>query len=223
MKIKLSFQTQDLPPPFAYAAVMQVDLDEKKTCIDFQVEYLGRESLSSEELQAEGFTRHDDFNHSAEVDSVWNEDILSLVNASYQNEPDENSYLHVEVNGDKKGFPVEIETAGVIFQELIQAVLEECKVESPLALSLIVNKEAFKVTWKFAKRIIEVNGSQSGRWSEGRTLMKMIYSQDYEGLNATSKPAQDAVSFEEGLWFETGNKKSWKNIQDILATILQQH
>ena len=53
MKLTLSYQTQQLPPPFAYATVITIDESNDQIFVTFSLEYLDRASVSDDELRAE--------------------------------------------------------------------------------------------------------------------------------------------------------------------------
>ena len=55
MNIKISYQTQQLPPPYAYAAVFDVTMNTTVQ-VSFEQAYLDRDEVPLDEIEAEGFS-----------------------------------------------------------------------------------------------------------------------------------------------------------------------
>lgn len=216
MKITLSYQPQQLIPPHSYAAVMSIDTSLNEHNVEFSLEYLGRDGVSDDELVAEGFTRNDDFSWSGEL-SAWNNDIESFKRISYQSEPNNNTYIHANVDGNDMGFPVDIENAEMVFQELMQAILEMMQIEAPLYVECCIEDQKQQLTWNFAKRSIQLNQKNHSNWEAGRDLLKIIYSIDYESIKPTKKSTKNGVSFGDGYWFPIGNKSVLKLLKTYFS------
>ena len=200
MKITISYQTQQLPPPFAYAAVLSVDIADMSTKLD--LEYLDRDTVSDDELRAEGFTRDDDFHWVGKLNQKWKHDIEGLTKLDMDSEPDAEIYAHVDMNGKALGFPKDISHADLIFQEFLQAILEQAKIEMPLMITFHVNNEKFDLSWKFSKRELEVNNKVSENWYVGRALIKSIYSLDFDSLNHSKKSKDGSINIGDGHWYQ---------------------
>ncbi len=208
MNIILSFQPQQLPPPFAYAAVMNITIQKNQTSMALELTYLDRESVSPDELRAEGFTENDDFNWEGEISSSWNLDLKLLAQSAFNADPNNEIYLHVEVDNIKKGFPVEISKAEMLFQELMQAVLEKSQIEAPLHLQCSINHEMYSFEWSFANRSITANDNiLKDQWEKGRELMKLIFSLDFETMDADKKAGKYAVNPGDGCWYSLTNDR----------------
>lgn len=200
MTITLSYQPQFLAPPFAYAAVFKFTLGNDEIATQLDLEYLGRESVSPDELKAEGFTQDDDYSWRGIIDLNWKSDILSFTTMERCAEPDSENYLHIEVDKEHKGFPKNIKKADTLFQELLQVVIEQDQIEAPLSIQLVLNSKSYEITWEFSKRAILMQANEYSNWELGRTIMKHIYSIDYSNASGSKKAVRDCV-FLDGLWF----------------------
>ncbi|MEQ9007824.1 MAG: hypothetical protein RLP12_08070, partial [Ekhidna sp.] len=136
MVITISYQPQHLAPPFAYAAVFKFEIGSKEITAELTLEYLGRDTISLDELKAEGFTKNDDYSWRGVIDPKWKADILSFSTLQIQSEPDSEIYLHIAIEDEQKGFAKDIQSADVLFQELLQAVIEQDQIEAPLKIQL---------------------------------------------------------------------------------------
>jgi hypothetical protein len=204
MKITLSYQPQQLQPPNAYAAVLQCVTQDHAIEAKFDLEYLGRESISKEELKAEGFTENDDYSWKGNIDLGWKKDIISFATMDILPEPDNEIYLHIEVDDVKKGFAKNIDEADVLFQEILQAIIEQDQIEAPLDLKIKLNGREYEVIWNFSKRSIIVNKVESIGWESGRKIMHLIFSPDYGSMAGSSKPPNDGV-YLDGSWYPISN------------------
>ncbi|MEO9872665.1 MAG: hypothetical protein ABJF63_19440, partial [Ekhidna sp.] len=151
MNIKLSYQPQQLPPPFAYAAVMEFESAENKLFLNLDLKYLEREELTDDELRAEGFTRNDDLIWKGEVNTRWLEDIKLLGEMKMSSEPNNENYLHIEKDDLILGFPSNIILANALFQELLQVVLEIAGIESPLKVVFVLEGITYEIIWKLSE------------------------------------------------------------------------
>lgn len=204
MKITLSYQLQQLPPPFAYAAVFRFELSDGKIAVNLNIEYLGRETITLEEIRAEGFTENDDYTWSGLLNPAWENDILSFNKVETNPNPNEEFYLHIEVDGRPKGYPKNIERANTLFQELLQAVLEVDNLEAPLRVDLKLRGKQYEIEWNFSARTVFLGNKESKNWETGRTLMKNIYSVDYSQISPSKKPGDNSVMLD-GSWYPLSN------------------
>lgn len=220
MKITLSYQPQQLPPPFAYAAVMQLQTDNGEMIdVQFNLEYLDRDELSDDELRAEGFTRDDNFGWKGKLSSNWKADVENLTTQTFETTPHPDTYLHVHVDGTDYNFPKEIEYAEILFQELMQGILEQAKIEAPLELELKFDKESAELCWCFAERTIDLNGKTSTRWKTGRTLLKTIYCLDFEKTKAHKKAVSRSVNIGDGKWYEITNQALLSELEQLVNSL----
>ena len=201
MKITISYQPQQLPPPFAYACVLDIDLSATAIDASLQVEYLDRDAVSDDELRAEGFTRDDDFEWKGQIDLKWKDDIEQLAKLSVTENPDEDIYLHITIDESQMGFPKNIGTADLIFQEVFQAILESAEIESPLEFQCVLENKKHVVLFSFSKRSIKFDGNVSFKWEIGREIIRLIYNLDFESLKHSKKEQNNNVYIGDDQWY----------------------
>lgn len=201
MKLTISYQPQQLPPPFAYACVLDIDISATAIDASLQLEYLDRDTVSDDELRAEGFTRDDDFSWKGQINPKWKGDIEKIAKLSVTENPDANIYLHIALDGRQVGFPKNIGTADLIFQEVFQAILEQAEIESPLAFQSVLEDKKHMVLFSFSKRLIEFDGKVSFNWEIGRELIKLIYNMDFESLKHSKKQQNYSVYIGDEQWY----------------------
>lgn len=219
MKLIVSYQNQLLPPPFAYAAVMKLNVEKDQTNLVFDLEYVGREDVSVDELKAEGFSQNDNFKTTCVISKNWNPEILQIEKYDFKNDPSDDIYLHVEVNGNKLGFPKNIKAAEMLFQELMQAALESSSFEAPLELNIKIHNQTHNLKWIFADRMINIDNRESIEWSLGRTFLETIYSIDFEATKPIKKSFNNAVQLEDGWWYPLKNEQVLREISSLLKKL----
>lgn len=220
MKLTLSYQTQHLPPPFAYAVVIVFNKSDNKTSVTFNLEYLDRASVSDDELRAEGFSRSDDLSWSGELNTKWSSDIESFQHFGFEEEPNDTSYLHIALDGSLLGFPKQIEQAELVFQELLQAILETAEIEAPLYSECRINNKIHKISWLFAERVVELDGKKIHNWEQGRELLKTIYSLDLESIKPQKKAPENALNPGNGSWYEVREIQVLNKLKESIETLL---
>jgi len=201
MKITVSFQTQQVPPPYAYRAVMQLHTTSSAIKVDFELSYYGREQLTEEELIAEGFSSEDDVTWSGHLNECWLSTINKLSEFQFAEEPDGETYLHIEVDSSHDGFPENFHDAHIQFQELVQAVLEQAGVANPLVLNYKNGDRKSNIAWDFSRRLILHNNESSDQWEVGRKILESVYNVDYQSLKAKSKPVHGSINIEGDDWY----------------------
>lgn len=216
MKLTLSYQPLELLPPFAYAAVFKIEVEDEAISALLDIEYLGREHVSDDELKAEGFTKNDDFSWSGELDARWKHDLVYFENQDTQSEPDEHTYLHIHVNGVDKGFPKHVGETEMRFQELMQAVLETSEIESPLEAEVLVGNIHYALQWSFQKRQISINKLSSYNWEVGRDLMSILFNRDFESLKPSKKATANTINPGDGFWYPIEDTKSINSISRLV-------
>lgn len=204
MIIDISFQTQ-LPPPYAFAAVIKCRIEEE-VFIDFQQEYIGRDGLEETEILAEGFSMNDDFQWKGTIGKNWRTVLLDLEQLAFSTDPMEGPYIHISIDGTEKGFPKASEKTEFLIQELIQAVLEASERTLPLVIEITRNSSIYLLEWKFDRRELLINGNQFD-WYEGSSLLSQIYAIDYESIKPSKKPSNESsIHFGDGSWYSITNK-----------------
>ncbi|WP_420319104.1 hypothetical protein [Ekhidna sp.] len=218
MKAKISYQPLDLSAPYAYAAVMDIELKDEGVLIQLEVEYVGRDSMSIQALKDLGFTENDDYSWKGIIDENWKEDILSFFEMKLALDSDNEIYLHIS-RDTISGFPVEINRADALFHELLQAILEKDNLEAPLEISLQKNGTKYLLKWVFSERTFSAQNDDSNpeslEWETGRELMKTIYSIDFETQNPLKKAKGDCFSSDGDLWYPL-SKSVVKKLNQLL-------
>ena len=54
MNVKVSYQTLQLPPPFAFAYTLDLTFSEDQIDISYALEFMNREDITLEEIEEEG-------------------------------------------------------------------------------------------------------------------------------------------------------------------------
>ncbi len=187
MTLSISFQTLTTPPPFAFGYTFKLTFEER-LLVGFELEYLNREDVTQEELEAEGFTENDNFSWAGELGKPWLDRLQSKIGAvklvDISKEVD--SWLFMRIEQDQKtiqGHPVDPMEWEFILQELMQAVLEKAGREAPFSLNLLhvsdQNKKLYTLTGSFETLKATING-KSVEWEALTTLMQIIYAFDVD-------------------------------------------
>ncbi|SNS71285.1 hypothetical protein SAMN05421640_0957 [Ekhidna lutea] len=217
MNIVLSYQPQHLPPPYAYAAVLEITISDEIEA-QFSLEYLGRSEIPEDELRAEGFSYDDRMNWEGTLHQNWKDDIVSFSRTQLKKQPDE-TYLHISVDGKDDGFPQDINAIDMLFQELMQAVLETAKVESPLVLKLQDESKSFEIAWHFSNRTIKIDHRISNKWNNGRKLLKQAYQLDYDHMKYHKKAKPHTVNPGGDQWFLVEDHTTFNSLISSINTL----
>ncbi len=205
MKIQISYQTQDLPPPFAFAALFDVSIQNEALDVNFSLHYLERDQISGSEILAEGYTLEDDFEWKGRLGRNWIDPVKNLVSTRFLSEPKESFYIHI-IADEKKGFPDLSDD--VVIQELMQAVLEASKREAPLSFLLCQEFDQEMMQFEFANRSVLIDNRRYD-WESAYKLMVLLYSIDLDEASASKSPLKNSVSIEENRWISIDNKEFW--------------
>lgn len=191
MNITLSFQRQELPPPFAYAAVIVIE-GESEIQVTYSREYLGRGDLSNDEIEAEGFSENDDFTWEGILDTVWLKELKWFNTCELSDSPDDNIYLHIK-RKDGDGFPKDGENSSLTFELLQQAILEKGEVEMPLTMTFRSKGGLqYQVEWIFSEKAFLVN-KKTHSWKSGMEALDLLYQNE---LDTLADKKDTAVKFE---------------------------
>ncbi len=195
MKYTFSFQTNFLPPPFAYAYVLSFDIKSEEILVDFKIEYLERGDFSPEMLAEEGAEIDDYFDWTGKFDSSWKKELVDFIISleTDDEQPDNQNYLHLE-SEDKNGFVIDTEYAEYRLQEIIQAIYEVSNKEQPLSVSLINAKQPEKpaifIEASFYKRDLEINNKKL-KWKNLTEILGFLenleFDKDSTGLDKPGK------------------------------------
>ncbi|RED93883.1 hypothetical protein [Marinoscillum furvescens] len=215
MNVKISYQTLQLPPPHAFAYTLDLSFVNDEVQIAYELEFLNRDDISREEIEAEGFSENDDYKWEGTLGNEW----ASLLHESLQNieledeSEDFNIYLHVEMseNGETRdGMVVLAEEWDYKLQELIQAIYEKAGIEKPLKMliqAIAGNQRAFyEVSGSFEKRAARINKTEIS-WEALHDLMADIYTIDFD-QEPVKSPTKD------GLWVDPDGESGYQRFED---------
>lgn len=200
MNVKISYQTLQLPPPFAFAYTLDLTFSNDQINISYALEFMNRDQISLEEIEEEGYSENDDFNWEGSLGKVWVDNLqndLDQIELEDESE-DFNTYLHLEFEDGREGLAVLAEDWDFRLQELIQAIYEKAGVEARLIMKLINidgNERSFyELEGSFENLSGKVN-NHAIDWDEFHLLIEDIYTIDFEG-DTVRKPEGN------GLWID---------------------
>jgi hypothetical protein len=226
----LSYSNTLDPAPYLYQLDIHFDFTEQGVHVKYNKHFLNREDFSEEELEEEGFSRHDDIEIDSTLGANWAAYFESLIH-------------HADWTGDKPydniGQTVSLCTKDDVtihylvlnkieyhVEEVYQAILENAKIESPLSLHLkkIHNGSEGNVEllWHFKDRLFEAitaNKRSKKTWEEGQGLLLQFYEIDLAELPVYKKKLPEGktcINPGDGLWYELPSDPYWqKMISDI--------
>lgn len=136
--LQISFRSApDLPPPHAFQAEIHLTIQDNTLMVKYHLEYIERDLLEKEEIEAEGFTENDDFKWEGTLPEIWKSDWLKLFEKTTLI-PEEPHQLYVVADsGSKKSGRPEPEAEWVLqTEQTMQACLEAGGSELPMELVL---------------------------------------------------------------------------------------
>jgi hypothetical protein len=215
MTLEISYQTLQLPAPFAHAIALLVNT--KTGEFSYGQEYFGRENMTTEEIEAEGFTSSDDWAFTGDLPQVWLLEIKKLeANSSFtQHDPSETDadWLHLTKDGQPLGTPSNPDHWTYLLQELTQAICEIAGKEQPLSWMFYAGKDRYKLEVSFADRTVKINNHPKP-WPLLHHLMATTYSADLD--NTANKGQSLALDMGDGTRY--GLDKKAKALLKLLKT-----
>lgn len=204
MNLSISYQSLTLPPPYAFGYTLELSLNQDSLSVDFQLEYLDREDVDIEEIEAEGFTSDDNFSWQGTLGDAWVKTVQSKLKTLVLEErsADEDHWLFMK-NDNRQGHPHDAEEWLYLLQELMQAIYEKAGRERQLEVAIrhvesAENAESFLVVASFEKRQASINEKPID-WEYLKDLMTLLYNQEY-AEETTKKTKQ------KGLWLDFSNE-----------------
>ncbi|MEO9474545.1 MAG: hypothetical protein ABJG41_03400 [Cyclobacteriaceae bacterium] len=228
MRVKISYQTLLIPPPFAFGYTLDLNINDDETEIEFEMEYLNRDTITEDEITNEGFTTDDDFKWTGKLDKVWSERLAEIEHVELErNSNNEEIWMHLQVESqetNRSGHVLNVDEWDFKIQELIQAIYEKSKRELPLSVNLAIVKDSnlkeVKVLGYFETLTSEVNGKPLS-WKKMQEAMAPVFSAEIEE-EGTKKPTTPGIWIDlegDGLYYHLKlNSKSINLISDILLT-----
>lgn len=217
MEVEISYQTQQLPAPFAYGAYYKFSMSDGILATSFELEYLDRDELTEEDITGEGFTLDDDLKWSGTLHANWITIVTQFRAIKYGDHPDSNDYVHVVINGQPKGFPVETGQALGLLQELMQAIFETAQKEAPLEIQYFKDSELHRFGWHFTDRTFLVNRDQKISWEDSFEIMQDIYALEADQLELKENPYESSLNLGYG-WFSLADKRLIKSLNKLVLS-----
>lgn len=202
MKVNISYQTLQVPPPFAFAYTLNLEWLNERLTATYHLEFLDRDTLSPEEIAAEGYSEDDDFSWSGELDQTWAELLQAqLADVDLQDESEDmNVYLFMEItdeeSNEESGHAEPVDEWDMRLQEVIQAIYEKAGVEEPLKMTIQwmsgKDLDKYKIQGSFVDRSASING-QNMDWETLHDLMRSVYEADFEEAKPKKSPTKDGI------------------------------
>lgn len=216
MIVNISYQTLLLPPPFAFAYTLKMDFQETEIRIKYDLEFLNRDEITLDEIEAEGYSKNDDYSWQGTLGKEWIDDLKNdLSQIELEEESDDiNIYLYAEIKFDDgesdSGQVLLAEDWDYRLQELIQAIYEKDGIEEKLKMTCINieqgKSEPFELTGSFEHRTASIN-NRPVEWDLFHELVADIYTMEFED-EAVNKPSED------GLWIDPDGKSGYQRFED---------
>ena len=165
-ELQLLYHTaSDIPPPLAFRAMIRLTKGSGPVAVEFNREYIGREEIPLQEIEAEGFSAEDDFQWSGSMPEFWYAELHKLAEESEWKEASETQVLFSVDGGETWLSPLQEKKWETITEEIIQACLEEGGKELPLEMvygELLQNNfyEEIFLEWRYARK--EINAMIKG-------------------------------------------------------------
>ena len=226
----LSYSNILNPPPYLFKLDVHFGFTDQGVHVKYNKYFLNREDFSEEELEEEGFSLQDDIEIDSTLGQNW---------AAYFKELTEHTNWSIDAPSENIGHTISLytsEEATVKYftvnkieyqlEEILQAILENAKIEAPLSLHLkkVHNaaETAIELLWHFKDRLFEIivnNKKTTKTWEEGQHLLSQFYEIDLAELPVYKKKLPEGkvcINPGDGLWYETPNDNSWQKMMSSL-------
>jgi hypothetical protein len=228
--LTIQFQTAPtLPAPYAHFYTFLATVQAGGLAIDLNITYPNREAIDDDELEAEGFTRNDDYQWTGKLPTNWQTAFASLLTktdfraVSEDELPETDDFWAITVSessdNTQKGYPKSPDDWQYLMQELIQATYEADKRERPFELCYLDFRPSgdteLYLTASFAQRDVTaelVQNRQATRktlqWADLQRLMSAIYAIEFDPETLFNHPPK-----QDGHWLNLGSEE-WYDIND---------
>lgn len=221
--LQIQYQTSDLvPPPYAHSIELELRWEDNAPIqAHFHLTYLGREELSQEELEEEGFTGQDDIEQQVFLPEIWFPEVQRMAK-SKESLPktvleEQEDYWEIRINDQAGFYPAQPAFWANFLQEIQQAILEVGGLEHPLHIELSRGEQGhFHLLASFARRALWHEHPDGATfplpWNKLNALLREVYSGEFiyeEAVQALPKRTGLFLSLGDGWWFEVG--KSYLN------------
>ncbi len=211
-----------LPPPYSYQYKIEINFSPKFE-VEFTINYLDRDEISTEEIEAEGFSENDDFQWKGELPQVWKDTMMSLPDKLKDKKKNSNCDITI-IEGDKsvEKQPINDAPFDYFVQEIIQAIYEKNGKQDELKLvfkDINSNQsETHHLTISFYNRQATFDDGKID-WEAAQEAIKKVFSFDYDDFNALQKePVKKGfyVSTDASVWYRADS--SIKNFDGSSVT-----
>ena len=243
-RIDVQYQTLSLPPPYAYAYSIQVELTPQSVEVTLNWQYTDRDELSEEEIWEEGFTPDDDFQWQGSLPPVWNTALSELLEqTTLRSEKsvtqEQDSLIVTFTDADEKiatGVPDDIPRWNYQLQELVQAVYEAAQRERPLRIRYLDIDQGsapreVTIDITFLHRRFTVTSSRTSQgcpqklpWDRAHSLLESLYLPDYHSEQSSGNyPRQPGQYIDPGdeNWYQLGRSVVNPGKNDVLSVLHQ--
>ncbi|WP_461088324.1 hypothetical protein [Spirosoma gilvum] len=231
--LQIRFQTaRSLPAPYAYFYTLTArPVGTNSLQVELVVTYPDRDDIDDDELEAEGYTRNDDFSWKGQLPKTWLDTLTNLIRKTELqpleedalDEDDDFWNMTIETNNIRQGQPSNNDDWHYLVQELMQATYELTGKERPFELTYLdLNSRQgdteLYLTGSFAERQVTLRSLQQRRegtrtlpWTTLQQVMSKVYNHDFSTVEAlTKRPKRD------GRWLNLGGEE-WYDVHSIPA------
>ncbi len=219
--ISISFETQQLPPPFAYAGITEMEFTDNQVVVSHSREYLDREGISLEEILEEGFSENDDFSWEGQLGPVWKNAISTLLSETEFTEaqPEYGNLVHLKTEVDK-GYAANVAAWEYLLEELQQCLLELQGTEAPFQLDVFKDGSmVYSVVASFATRSFECNGQEKPWESLKKLLLSLESLELHEAVSTRPNSKGFSITMDGKNYYRVTGKDSVQELQDSLENL----
>lgn len=228
--LEIRFQTaQSLPSPYAHFYTFAATAKPGGLAVDLAITYPDREAIDNDELEAEGFTRDDDYTWTGQLPANWQTAFTALLTDTDLQPlpgdalPDTDDFWAITVSEPDEtpetGHPQNADDWQYFMQELIQATYEADNRERPFELCYLDFRPAgdteFYLTASFARRDVTAEAIQQRqptrktlKWADLQRLMSAIYAIEFDPEATFNHPPR-----QDGHWLNLGSEE-WYDLQE---------
>jgi hypothetical protein len=238
-KLSISYQFEELPAPHSYIKEFTLTKSKNNYKVSYELDYTGRDGISLEEIEDEGFSENDNESWVGVVSNIWVEAFLEIIQGKPNTKPYTINFIDIKID-DKtyavKGFENEID---YYIQELTQALYEIGGAENPLEIKYAFTKNNKSYTriikLSFAERKVNVLDNTkivgSISWKNMPSFLELIYLMDFnEGYRHTKLPKESAASIDpgDGFWYKmemlkkTISKSQFEKLNSLLVKYIEE-
>jgi hypothetical protein len=222
---KIQYQTSDItPPPFSKSIEVNFIQKSEGLWMEYNLEFLGRENISIEEIENEGFTQNDNLTWEGMLPNSWAAElnfILTKTTNSGKSEIDEDEEYYLVEMKSAAFSPKNKDQIQYFLEEINQAVLEKIEVESKLKITFLKNSKqnqsSVEVNCSFFERNLTIISTRFDQktekelaWHQSKSILSEIFDADFNPEAADlKKPSREGIFINIGddNWYQ--KEKTW--------------